>query len=78
MWAWDKSKAVVRNSVLQADSTYVVLTHGEAHADVQVRGHEVKAANPLRGSVRAVWWHCNINYLQSAIFCKVSGILSHC
>ena len=36
MWAWDKSKAVVRHSVLQADSTYVLLTHGEAHADVQV------------------------------------------
>ena len=36
VWAWEKSKAVVRHSVLQADSTYAVLTHGEAHADIQV------------------------------------------
>jgi len=36
VWVWDKSKAVVRSSVLQADSTYVVLTHGDAHADIQV------------------------------------------
>lgn len=35
---WDKGKAMVRHSVLQADSTYVVLTHGEAHADIQVQG----------------------------------------
>ena len=29
----------MRHSVLQADSTYVVLTHGEAHADIQVLSH---------------------------------------
>lgn len=37
VWVWDKSKAVVRSSVLQADCTYVVLTHGDAHADIQVQ-----------------------------------------
>ena len=36
IWAWDKTKAVVRDSTLQACSTYVVLTHGEAQADIQV------------------------------------------
>ncbi len=36
MWAWDKSKAMVRSSILQASSTYVVLTHGEAQVDIQV------------------------------------------
>ena len=43
VWAWDKSKAVVRSSVLQADSTYVVLTHGDAHADIQVQSDFIQA-----------------------------------
>ncbi len=33
--------------MLQAESTYVVLTHGEAHADVQVQSSSVKAAISL-------------------------------
>lgn len=33
---WDKSTAWVRSSQLQADATWVVLSHGEAHADIQV------------------------------------------
>ena len=34
---WDKSKAQVRTSQLHASSTYVVLTHGDGHADIQAR-----------------------------------------
>ena len=35
VWVWDKSKAQVRTSQLHASSTYVVLTHGDGHADIQ-------------------------------------------
>lgn len=37
VWVWDKSKAQVRTSQLHASSTYVVLTHGDGHADIQAR-----------------------------------------
>ena len=37
VWVWDKSKAHVRTSQLHASSTYVVLTHGNGHADIQAR-----------------------------------------
>ena len=35
VWVWDKSRAQVRTSQLHASSTYVVLTHGDGHADIQ-------------------------------------------
>ena len=35
VWVWDKSKAQVRTSQLHASTTYVVLTHGDGHADIQ-------------------------------------------
>ena len=56
VWVWDKSKAQVRTSQLHASSTYVVLTHGDGHADIQASPGSCpclmqKQAGPLQSCI---------------------------
>ncbi|CAK0782952.1 hypothetical protein CVIRNUC_006147 [Coccomyxa viridis] len=57
VWVWDKSKAQVRTSQLHASSTYVVLTHGDGHADIQmcrVEGKSYMAGLPQKEGLESL------------------------